>query len=46
MEKPCGSKALENAPEWEEGIELAEEGQCGAGMECGLRAGRGKEKGG
>lgn len=46
MEKPCDSKALERVPEWEEGIELGEEGQCGAGMESvasGLVEGRRKE---
>lgn len=46
MEKPCGSKAPESAPEWEEGIELGEEDQSGAGMESvasGLAEGRRKE---
>lgn len=46
MEKPCGSKALESAPKWEEGIELGVEGQCGAEMESvasGLAEGRRKE---
>lgn len=46
MEKPCGSKALESAAEWEEGIEPGEEGRCGAGVESvasGLAEGRRKE---
>lgn len=46
MRKPCESKELESAPEWEEGIEPGEEGRCGAGVESvasGLAEGRRKE---